>query len=155
MNIFKKEQTPAPTPTWDPFQEMRSLLGWEPFRAMRPLLGGEATFLPAFEVKETKDGYLFKADLPGVKESDFEVSITGDRLVISGKRDAERTEDTDTLYTYERSFGSFQRAFTLPRGIDANNVHADLKDGVLTVMVPRTPEAQVKKINVKTEKPKI
>lgn len=154
MNIFKKEQTPAPTPTWDPFQEMRSLLGFEPFRAMRTL-STDAMFMPAFEVKETKDGYLFKADLPGVKENDFEVSITGDRLVVSGKRDAERTEDTDTVYTYERSFGSFQRAFTLPRGIDAEHIHADLKDGVLTVMVPRTPEAQVKKIAVKTERPKV
>jgi len=61
---------------------------------------------------------------------------------------------SDTTCTYERSFGSFQRPFTLPRGIDAEHIHAELEDGVLTVMVPRTPEAQVKKIAVKTERPK-
>ena len=152
MNLFKKEPTPTPTttPTWDPFQEMRSLLGWEPTRLMRT-----DAFMPAFEVKETKDGYLFKADLPGVKETDFEVSLTGDRLVISGKREAEKSDQNDTFYAWERTYGSFQRAFTLPRGIDAEHVHAELKDGVLTVMVPRAAEAQVKKIAVKAEKPRV
>ncbi|MFO0594460.1 MAG: Hsp20/alpha crystallin family protein [Myxococcaceae bacterium] len=156
MNIFKKESVPAPLPTWDPFQEMRALLGLEPFRNLRgPLNNNDVgAFVPAFEVKETKEGYLFKGDLPGVKENDFEVNLMEDRLIIQGKREAERTEQNETLYTWERSYGSFMRTFTLPRGIDRDHVKAELKDGVLTVMVPRAPEAQAKKIAVKAEKTK-
>jgi HSP20 family protein len=152
-NLFKKEPTTVPAVSWDPFQEMRSLMNWEPFRALRPNLT-EGQFMPAFEVKETKDGFLFKADLPGVKESDLEVQLVGDRLTISGKREAEKTEEKDTIYTYERSFGSFLRTFTMPTGIDAEHVKAELKEGVLTVLVPRLPEMQAKKIAVKSEKTK-
>lgn len=147
-NIIKKDTATNPT-TWDPFQEMRSLLSWDPFRTGRVPTLPEAQFMPAFEVKETKDGFLFKADLPGVKEADLEVHLTGDRLSISGKRDAERTEQNDTVYAYERTYGSFQRTFTMPTGIDPNGIHAELKEGVLTVLVPRRPETQPKKIDVK------
>lgn len=153
MNLFKKDPVPAPMPTWDPFQEMRALLGLEPFRAMRGPLNNDM-FVPAFEVKETKEGFLFKGDLPGVKENDFEVNLMDDRLIIQGKREAEKTEQNETLYTWERSYGSFMRTFTLPRGIDGDHVKAELKDGVLTVFVPRAPEAQAKKIAVKAEKTK-
>lgn len=135
---------------WDPFQEMRSLLSWDPFRAIRAPSIPDVQFMPAFEVKETKDGFLFKADLPGVKEADLDVHLSGDRLLISGKREAERTEESDTIYAYERTFGSFQRSFTLPTGVDANNVRAELKEGVLTVLVPKSPETQPKKIAVKS-----
>src|SRR5262245_43358340 len=82
-----------------------------------------------------------KADVPGVKESDLDVTLTGNRLTISGKREAERKEQTETYYAYERSYGDFTRAFTLPDGIDTNSVVADLKDGVLTVSVRKTPES--------------
>lgn len=151
--IIKKETTPVAS--WDPFQEMRSLLSWEPFRQLRANVP-ELQFMPAFEVKETKDGFLFKADVPGVKENDLEINLTGDRLVISGKREAEKTEKNETLYTYERSYGSFQRAFTLPQGVDAEHAHAELKEGVLTVLLPRVAAAQPKKIAVKAgEKAKI
>jgi len=149
-NIIKKD-TPTTSPTmWDPFQEMRSLLSWDPFRAIRAPSIPDVQFMPAFEVKETKDGFLFKADLPGVKEADLDVHLSGDRLLISGKREAERTEESDTIYAYERTFGSFQRSFTLPTGVDANNVRAELKEGVLTVLVPKSPETQPKKIAVKS-----
>jgi HSP20 family protein len=135
----------------DPARLMRSLLSWDPFREMAPFMADErAGFMPDFEVKETKDGYLFKADVPGIKKEDFDVNITGNRLTVSGKRDAEKQEKTDTYYTYERSYGSFTRAFTLPEGIDANGIHADLRDGVLTLNVPKKPEMQPKKIAVKT-----
>lgn len=143
---------------WDPGRIMRSLLSWDPFREMAPfsLEQPMAGFAPAFEVKETKDGYLFKADLPGVKQQDIEVSYTGNRLTVSGKRDAEKQEKTDTYYTYERSYGMFTRAFTMPEGVDATRIHADLRDGVLTIDVPKKAEAQPKKIAVTTpqDKPK-
>lgn len=134
----------------DPF---RWLLRWDPFREMTPSWFGqppaEATFSPAFEVKENKDNFLFKADLPGMKEQDIEVKLTGDRLTVSGKREAEREDKGDTYYAYERSFGSFLRTFTLPAGFDGDHVHAELKDGVLTIVVPKHAAAQAKTIAIK------
>jgi HSP20 family protein len=110
----------------------------------------QAGFAPSFEIKETKDAYVFKADIPGVKESDLEVTVTGNRLTLSGKREAEKQEQTETYYTCERSYGEFTRAFTLPEGVDMNSVHAELNQGVLTVSIRKTPEAQPKKIAVQS-----
>ena len=130
---------------------MRDLMNWDPFGEMTPFAAqAPAGFVPTFEIKETKEAYLFKADVPGVKESDLEVTVTGNRLTVSGKREAEKQEQTDTYYSYERSYGDFTRAFTLPEGVDMNGVHADLKDGVLTLSVKKTPAAQPKKIAVQS-----
>ena len=155
INVHKEDgnrvQAPqAMTPAeWDPARWMRSFLSWDPFREMAPFVPDERNgMMPAFEIKESKDGYLFKADVPGIKQEDIEVHMTGNRLTVSGKRDAEKQEKHEKYYTYERSYGSFTRAFTLPEGIDANGVHADLRDGVLTVSVPKKPEMQPKKIAV-------
>jgi len=138
--------------SWDPFRAMRELFRWDPFREMAPL--GAATagiaFAPDFEVKETKDGYEFKADVPGIKDKDIEVSCSGNLLTITGKREAEQQEKGDTFYVYERSYGSFTRSFTLPSGVDADHIKAELKDGVLNVLAPKKPEAQPKKITVQS-----
>lgn len=140
---------------YEPMRLWRQLFNWDPFREMAPFVGEErgASFMPAFEVKETKDAFVFKADLPGVKESDLDVTITGTRLSISGKRETEKSENTDTFYAYERSYGSFTRAFTLPEGCDANLVKAELKDGVFSLVLPKKPEVQPKKIAVSTPAP--
>jgi HSP20 family protein len=111
--------------------------------------GAVAGFLPSFEVKETKDSYVFKADLPGVKQEDLNISLTGNRLTISGQRNEEKKDEGETHYVHERSFGSFSRSFSLPEGIDAEHVQADLKDGVLNVVVPKKPEVQPKRILIK------
>jgi HSP20 family protein len=141
---------------WEPLRVMRSLLNWDPFREMAAFPMPDergAVFAPTFEVKETKDSYLFKADVPGIKESDLEVTVTGNRLTVSGKRDAEKEEQTDTYYAYERSYGQFTRSFTLPDGADMEKLNADLKDGVLTLSLPKKPEVQPKKIAVKAGTP--
>lgn len=148
---------PARRMEMDPFRWMRDMMGWDPFREMAPLLAAEREqFSPAFDVKETDQGYLFRADLPGVKASDVEVTMQGTRLQVSGKREADHEEKTDTYYTYERSFGSFLRTFTLPQEADPKSVHADLSDGVLTISVGKTQAAQPRKIEVKAgeSKPK-
>lgn len=157
--IRKNDQPPVSTSMsreWDPARIMRSFFGWDPFREMSPFVLDQpmTTFAPSFEVKETKDGYLFKADVPGVKQQDIDVSYSGNRLTISGKREAEKQEKTDTYYAYERSYGSFTRAFTMPDGVDPNGIHADLRDGVLTVSVAKKAEAQPKKITVSTPESK-
>ncbi|HEY5373189.1 MAG TPA: HSP20 family small heat-shock protein, partial [Polyangiaceae bacterium] len=107
-----------------------------------------AAFSPDFDVKETKEGFVFRADVPGIKDADLDVRLTQNRLSISGKRESEKEEKGDTFYTSERSYGSFTRAFTLPQGVDADKIKAELKEGVLTLMVPKKPEAQPKKIDV-------
>lgn len=148
-NVTVRKEQPA-APVVDPWDRwMRSMLGWDPFRELAPLTAMDRSFMPAFEIKETKEGYLFKADLPGVKETDLEVTVTGNRLTVKGKRDEEKKQETDTYFCYERNYGSFTRTFTLPDGCDGTKAHADLKDGVMTLLVPKTPEAQPRKIEVK------
>jgi HSP20 family protein len=139
--------------TWDPWHTMRALLAWNPFREMAPLpvFGHrELEMSPDFDVKETKDAYLFKADVPGIREHDLEVTMTGDRLTVSGKRDEEKEEKADRYYTYERHHGSFTRTFRLPEGADVDELRASLEHGVLTVTVPKRPEVQPRKVAVTT-----
>jgi HSP20 family protein len=136
----------------DPFEMMQDLMRWDPFRELsRGVVGGGevSNFIPSFEVKETKDSYVFKADLPGIKEEDLDISLTGNRLTISGQRQEEKKDEGERHFVYERSFGSFSRSFTLPEGIDVDHVQAGLKDGVLNVVVPKKPEVQPKRILVK------
>ncbi len=134
---------------WDPMAWARDLLRWDPFREMAPSFVETAAFAPAFDVKETAEGYQFRADVPGVLDKDIEVTRTGNRLTVSGKRESEKEQKGDTFYACERTYGSFMRAFTLPEGIDGEHIRAELKDGVLTVLVPKTPAAQPQKIAIK------
>ena len=142
-------ELPRLSPEQEPFPWVR----WDPFRQMAPFWPGEeqpVRFTPDFEVKETKEGFVFKADVPGIKEKDLEINMTGNRLTISGKREAETEEKTDTFYACERSYGSFTRAFTLPEGTDGeNHSRAELKEGVLTLFLPKKPELQQRRIEVK------
>jgi HSP20 family protein len=151
-NIMRRNEVQVPTTT-NPFRLMRDLMRWDPFREMEPSWFGpsypEARYAPAFEVRETKDGFVFKADLPGVKDKDVEIKLTGTRLAISGKRDIEHEDKNDTFFTYERTFGSFVRTFTLPDDIDHDHVGAELKEGVLTVSVPKKAAVPAKTIAIK------
>jgi HSP20 family protein len=131
---------------------------WDPFHEMAPFSPEEqpARFAPDFEVKETKEGYLFKADVPGIQEKDLEITMTGNRLTIAGKREAETEESTNTYYACERSYGSFTRSFTLPEGTGGGDrIRAELNQGVLTLLLPKKPELQPRRIELKaTDKPK-
>lgn len=151
-----KSQKPAPTNgsgLWNPSRLMRELLGWDPFREMEPFtLAEESTFYARFEILEDNEHYTFKADLPGVKESDLSVSLTGNRLMISGKRESSHEKKDATYYLCERSYGEFSRSFTLPEGAAADGAKAVLQDGVLTVSVPKKPGAQTKQIPVSSAK---
>jgi HSP20 family protein len=134
---------------WDPFRVMRDVLRWDPFRDAAPVFGGDSpSFRPRFDVKETKEGYLFRADLPGVDEKNLDISLTGNLLTISGHREEEKRDESETYYASERTYGSFSRAFTLPEGTDGDHVSADLKNGVLVLTIPKKPEVQPKKINI-------
>jgi HSP20 family protein len=138
-----------PSRPLDPFEMMRDLVRWDPVAELGALGTREGPFVPAFEVKETRDAYVFKADLPGVREADLEISLTGNRLTLSGKRDPEAREEEARFYAHERSYGTFSRSFTLPEGVDPEHAEADLSSGVLTVVVPKRPEVKPRRIEVK------
>jgi HSP20 family protein len=151
VNIIQKAANPITTPNiWDPYRAMREAMRWNPIAEMQANIEGTGLlYNPEFEVLETKEGYQFRADLPGIKEKDLEISITGNRLSVSGHREAEKRDESDRYYLYERSYGSFTRSFTLPEGIDNTRIIAELKNGVLQMLVPRRPEAQPHKIALK------
>ena len=133
---------------WDPFRVMDTLLRWDPFRYDTGLRPSSGEFAPRFDVKEVKEAYVIKADLPGVKQDGVEVSVNGSLLTVSGRREEEQRNEGEQYFTYERRYGSFSRSFALPDTADAQNVTADLKDGVLVIQVPKRPEAQPKKITI-------
>jgi len=153
-NLIRRTAEPSvQTGTYarEPFQLMRQLLGWDPFAEMLPSVthGWDNSFAPRFEVKETKDTYIFKADLPGVEERDLDIQLTGNRLTVNGKREAEAKDEGETYYAYERSYGTFSRSFTLPDSADIEHVDADLNGGVLTISIGKRPEHQPRKITLK------
>jgi HSP20 family protein len=139
----------APEYTWDPFRMMDTLLRWEPFRAS--LGEGTSAFSPAIDVKETKDAYVVRADLPGVNEGDIEVSVTGNVLALSGRREQEVREENEQFFALERTSGTFMRTLTLPDGANLDDIRAELKDGVLSLVVPKRPEVQPRKISISKE----
>jgi HSP20 family protein len=125
----------------DPFQMMREMMV-NPFRFLQMSPWGffgrdEMEWNPSFEIQETDDAFLFKADLPGIRNEDLEISLMGNQLVISGKREQEHEQTQGQYHTYERSYGNFTRSFALPESADLDKVQSDLKDGVLTLVVPK------------------
>jgi HSP20 family protein len=154
-NLIRRNEggIPERSRSVDPFEMMRELMQWDPFRELGVVGSRGLTFVPSFEVKETKEGYVFKADLPGVKEKDLDISLTGNRLTVSGRREEENKEEEERYFTYERSYGTFSRSFTLPEGVDPEGVQAELKDGELTLSIAKKPEVKAKRIEVKASRP--
>ena len=103
---------------------------------------------PALDVYEQKDNFVVKAELPGMKKEDIQVSLHDGSLSISGERKSETKHEDADVYRAERFFGRFQRAVTLPAPVAPDKVKAQYKDGVLTVTLPKTEEAKPKQIDV-------
>ncbi|HTA95767.1 MAG TPA: Hsp20/alpha crystallin family protein [Verrucomicrobiae bacterium] len=113
------------------------------------LFGSQSEFwAPALDVQEDKDNYVFRAELPGLKREEIDVSLQDDTLVISGERKVEKVEEGVEVHRQERYYGKFQRILTLPEPVAADKVKAEYKDGVLTVTLPKTEAAKPKKIDV-------
>ena len=158
-NIIRRQEGSSVVPRtgggFDPFDVMREMLSLDPLRALfGSSLGLQQmpmqNFMPHFEVRETDDAYIFRADLPGVKDDDLDITLAQNRLTVSGKREMEQRNEQDRYYAVERAYGSFTRTFTLPTDIDVDRVDADLKDGVLSLKIPKSAEQQPKKVQVKT-----
>lgn len=129
----------------DPFALARSFFGYDPFFNSTNDRG-RARFTPAFEVKESADGYILIADIPGVKEGDLDVSLHRNVLTVSGNRQSEERKSSETYYVYERQYGGFSRSFSLLEAADGESVSAALDAGVLTVTIAKKAESKPRKI---------
>ena len=125
----------------------RSLFGFEPLWRRQAVW--EAA--PAVDVAESDKAYEITAELPGLDEKNIEVKVVNGNLTIKGEKQEEKEEKKKDYYLHERHFGSFERSFEIPEGVDADKIEANFKKGVLTVILPKTAGAQaaVKKIPVK------
>lgn len=105
-----------------------------------------AAYNPAIDVRATAEEIVFVCDVPGLKHEDLEVTIESGTLTLKGQRRYEGGEK-DRVWL-GRSYGSFQKSFTLPEHVDAENMTADLADGVLTIRVPKKPQAKPRRIEI-------
>ena len=113
---------------------------------VEPFWRGEISWgkIPSVDISETEKAYEVAAELPGMDEKNVEVKYADGTLTIKGEKNDEKEEKKEGYYLSERNYGSFQRSFRLPDGVDADKIEASFKKGVLTVMLPKTPEAQKK-----------
>lgn len=103
---------------------------------------------PAMDVSEDKDNVYVKAELPGMKKEEIDVSLHDGCLSISGERKDESKHEAGEVYRAERFFGRFQRTITLPTPIAADKVKAQYRDGILNITLPKTEESKPKHIDV-------
>jgi HSP20 family protein len=106
---------------------------------------------PAVDMVEKEKEYEITVELPGMDEKNIELKISNGMLTIKGEKQEQKEEKKKDYFLSERRYGSFERSFRLPDGVDANKIAATIKKGVLTVTLPKTAEAQKpeKKIEVK------
>jgi HSP20 family protein len=128
---------------------LRNMLGMDPSRELTDIEGTTLGFWPKVEMKETKDSIVCSVDVPGIKEKDVSVVVSGNQLTVSGKRESDKRDQNDTFYTYERHYGTFKRTLTLPETVDVEHVAAALEDGVLSIVLPKKSEHAAKRIAVK------
>ena len=111
------------------------------------VVGGD--WSPAVDIKEEKERYLIRADIPGVKPEDIEITMENGVLSIRGERHFEETEERDDFKRVERSHGIFHRRFSLPDDTDPEAIEATGNDGVIEITIPKTEGKQPKRIEVK------
>jgi HSP20 family protein len=165
----KSEVKSPPTQPWHPVETLRREVDrlfedfgmdfWRsPFRrstfSVEPFWRSELKFAgaPAVDIVERDNVFEIKADLPGTDEKSVEVQVDNGKLTIKGEKKEEKEEKREDYYLQERHYGSFERSFGIPENVDADKIEANFKKGVLTVTLPKKPEAQkpAKKIDVKT-----
>lgn len=164
-----KKSAPAPSGVPDAWRSLRSEMdrlfdrfgsGWgfpsigRMFDAA-PSFRYESSFSvpsPAVDITEDDSSYKVTAELPGMSEKEIEVVVSGDTMTLKGEKKQEKEQKEKNFYLSERSYGSFQRSFYVPEGVDRDKIAADFSKGVLTITMPKTAKAveQQKKIEVKS-----
>lgn len=121
--------------------------GWSSSREM-----GRGAWMPAVNVEETADELILTAELPGMDHDNVHLEVENNILTISGEKMDEREENPDRRHhLWERTFGSFQRSFTLPRTVDPEKIDARFADGILNVRMPKVEEAKGRRIKIRRE----
>ncbi len=108
----------------------------------------DSFFTPSIDIYSEKDAFKVKADLPGVKEDDIEITINDGVLTIKGERVEEKSEKEENCVRSERVFGSFMRQFSLPKQVDVDKVKATFNNGVLEIYLPYSETSKEKKISI-------
>jgi len=141
--------------TWSPFRDLVNMQQ-EVGRLFDGLVGdfdkdGDlmASWSPRADVSESSDAYTIKAELPGVNKNDVKITLHENVLTIKGEKKQEKEEKDKNLHRIERSYGSFERSFSLPSGLKSEKIDAAYKDGVLTITLPKAESAKPKEIEVK------
>lgn len=139
---------------WDPMRELNT------FSDMNRLFdaffgsggngqtGMSRRWVPAMDLVEVGDSLVLKADLPGLRREDVSIEVKDGVLTIAGERKDDHEEKADGYYRVERTFGSFSRTLTLPKGIEAEGIQADFADGVLEVRIPKPAERKPHRIEI-------
>ncbi len=129
---------------WDPFAELSRLQN--DLNRMR----GESRlgFAPAVDILEEEDAIVLSAELPGMKAEDVHVHVENNVLTLSGERKLEHEEKQGGYHRIERSYGSFSRAFALPKNVDSEHIDAKLEDGVLRLKLPKRAAAERRRIEI-------
>lgn len=140
-----------------------TLVRWFPFREMANMHGqlnrmfadethaeeeGCGAWTPAVDIIEKGDDLVIRAELPGVDRDDIEVNADNGKLVLRGERKREVETNEHNVYRLERVYGTFSRSFSLPKTVDASQISATYKDGVLEVVLPKSEEAKPRKVRI-------
>jgi HSP20 family protein len=165
LPVKTEEKAAQRTPeAWRPFDTLRrevdrlfDSFDISPFRRsafdIEPFWRRELTWgaVPAVDIVEKDKAYEITAELPGMDEKNIEVKAVNGNLLIKGEKKEEKEEKKKDFYLSERRYGSFERRFQIPEGVDLDKIEANFTKGVLTVTLPKKPEAQKpeKKINIK------
>ena len=140
---------------WDPFKEISSLKS-QMDKIFESLMGeGEdirtGSWVPPVDIYETENEIVIKAEVPGDSQKDIEIKVEDDTLIIRGEKRFERDMEKETYHRAERVYGKFQRSFILPKSIEKDNIKATLKQGVLTLVLPKKEEVKPKEISIQVE----
>lgn len=141
------------------FDPTRDLVGLtdEVERVFRHVLGGQDTpvaagaWSPALDVEENEDAFVLHVELPGMKADDVDISLEENVLTISGERTFYADRERDGFKRVERRFGRFHRAVRLPDRVEPDGVTAAYRDGIVSVTVPKAPEAKPRRIQIETQ----
>ena len=112
---------------------------------------GRGAWNPSVDIYENKDQIVLEAELPGMKQDDFELTVENNVITLRGERQFEKKEETDNYHRVERSYGSFTRSFTLPQTVSAEGATAEYTNGVLRVTLPKREETTARRIQINNE----
>ena len=137
---------------WNPNQNLLSQNSWDHF--LEDIFGdgwerNSNSWSPSVDVSEDNNTYTITADLPGISKKDINMNVKENVLRISGERKNANDKKTSTYFRTERGFGTFSRSFQLPNNVNDKKITADFKNGVLTVIIPKSEEIKVKNIEIK------